>query len=371
MSVKPVLFSVFGGIGTLAGPIIGALILVPLSEMLDATFGASLPGLSGMVYGLALLLVITIFPSGLVPMFGRIATFIGRRLPRSITGPSSQVSRWLGAGPDEIPAGPGIPRRAIPAVTMPSPAGTRKPVNPPILEIMRVAKAFGGTRVLHNVTMEVGHHNIVGVIGPNGAGKTTLFNIINGFLRPDAGTIRLSGQEIAELRPSLIARAGVGRTFQTVRAFSGMSAIDNVLVAGLVRHRARAQALDAAWEALEEVALADRAPVPVGELTTGELRRLELARAMVTAGREGLLLLDEFLGGMMKTEGAVLLSALERWRARGGSVLAIEHTMRAMVGFVDRFVVLNFGEVIAEGQPSEIWKNRDVIAAYLGEKWVA
>jgi ABC-type branched-subunit amino acid transport system ATPase component len=106
-------------------------------------------------------------------------------------------------------------------------------------------------------------------------------------------------------------------------------------------------------------------------LTTGELRRLELARAMATAGEGGLLMLDEFLGGLTHTDSAVLLAALRRWRAQGGSVLAIEHTMRAMAGFVDRFVVLNFGEVIAEGIPEDIWRNRAVITAYLGEKWVA
>jgi len=144
-----------------------------------------------------------------------------------------------------------------------------------------------------------------------------------------------------------------------------------VLVAGLTRHRSRGEALEAAWDAIGEVALTGRAHTPVDGLTTGELRRLELARAMAAAGPQGLLMLDEFLGGMMKTDGAVLLAALQRWRARGGSVLAIEHTMRAMAGFVDRFVVLNFGEVIAEGEPDEIWRNREVVTAYLGEKWVA
>jgi ABC-type branched-subunit amino acid transport system ATPase component/ABC-type branched-subunit amino acid transport system permease subunit len=372
MSVKPVLFSVFGGIGALFGPILGAAILVPLSEALDAKFGASLPGLSGLVYGAALLLVITLFPGGLVPMLGRVWNFLAGRVPASLAGLVSAVGRRVSAHGENARPTTAVTSRAVPTVVTPIPdPGGRERANFPILVVDRVAKAFGGTRVLRDVTIELGVGDILGVIGPNGAGKTTLFNIINGFLRPDAGTIRLLGQDVTRARPSLIARAGIGRTFQSVRLFSGMSAIDNVLVAALTRHGDHREAMAAAWESLDEVALADRALAPVEGLTTGELRRLELARAMATAGSKGLLMLDEFLGGMMKTDGAVLLAALERWRARGGSVLAIEHTMRAMAGFVDRFVVLNFGEVIADGRPAEIWKNRDVVTAYLGEKWVA
>ncbi len=341
MSVKPVLFAVFGGIGTLAGPVVGAAILVPLSESLTATFGATLPGLSGLVYGAALLLVITLFPAGLVPVITRA---IATRLPRP---------------PQRHPA-------AIAPAPLPIPLA-----HSPILEINNVAKAFGGTRVLEKITISVAAGEILGVIGPNGAGKTTLFNIVNGFLPADAGSIRLSGHAITGARPSAIARAGLGRTFQTIRLFAGLSAIENVLVAALTRHAARSDALRAAWHALNEVGLTDAAVTPIDALTTGGLRRLELARAMATAGPGGLLMLDEFLGGLTKADSDALLAALLRWRQRGGSILAIEHTMRAMAGFVDRFVVLNFGEVIAEGTPEQIWGNRDVIAAYLGDKWVA
>ena len=363
MSVKPVLFSVFGGIGTLAGPVVGAAILVPLSEALDASFGVSLPGLSGMVYGAALLLVITRFPMGLVPVSKRAAAVLWGRLP--------PMARRRFAGPWDRPRLQAEPGLTLSIVTAESPAEIRRSEGAPILEIQQIFKAFGGTRVLNDVSISMARGEILGVIGPNGAGKTTLFNVVNGFLKPDSGSIKLLGRDVTNARPSLIARAGLGRTFQTVRVFSNMSALDNVLVAGLTRYSHRSQGLEASWRALDEVGLADRALIPVGGLTTGELRRLELARAMATAGPQGLLMLDEFLGGMMKTDGAVLLAALRRWRADGGSVLAIEHTMRAMAGFVDRFVVLDFGVVIAEGQPSEIWSNRAVITAYLGEKWVA
>jgi ABC-type branched-subunit amino acid transport system ATPase component/ABC-type branched-subunit amino acid transport system permease subunit len=355
MSVKPVLFSVFGGIGTLAGPVVGAAILVPLSEGLTATFGASLPGLSGLVYGLALLLVITLFPAGLVPVLTKAGRKIRIREQGGVPSPA--------AAPEASPV--------IRAADPPLQAADRRCGGGAILEINGITKAFGGTRVLLGVTMQVACGEILGVIGPNGAGKTTLFNVVNGFVRPDAGEIRLGGRDITRAKPSMVARAGLGRTFQTVRVFSNMSALENVHVAALTRHRLRSQALEAAWTALGEVGLEERAHVPVDGLTTGELRRLELARAMATAGTDGLLLLDEFLGGLTSADGAVLLAALRRWRDRGGSVVAIEHTMRAMAGFVDRFVVLNFGEVIAEGLPEEIWRNREVVKAYLGEKWVA
>ena len=348
MSVKPVLFSVFGGIGTLMGPVVGAAVLVPLSEALTAHFGASLPGLSGLVYGGSLLLVITLFPAGLVPV---ISGFVRRQMEggAAVRTISEHASALV---PDEA--------RVV-----------ALPGGPPILEVHDVSKAFGGTRVLVDVSFQVERGEILGVIGPNGAGKTTLFNIINGFLKSDAGRIRLSGQDVTLLRPSLIAQAGIGRTFQTARVFTNMSVIENVMVPAAVRCAHHAEAHDSAVHCLAEVGLSEQAHLPVDGLTTGELRRLELARAMATAGPRGLLLLDEFLGGLNAADSGVLLASLRRYRAGGGSVLAIEHTMRAMAGFVDRFVVLDFGKVIAQGLPEEIWRNREVVKAYLGDKWVA
>ena len=361
MSVKPVLFTVFGGIGTLAGPIVGTIILVPLSEHLTAAFGSSLPGLSGLVYGGALLLVITIFPAGLVPVItSAFAALRGKRSSRDVTAQATAGSppTIMTADAREQIVPPSSPDRAIPK-------------GGPILEIIGISKAFGGTKVLQNVTIRVPRGEILGVIGPNGAGKTTLFNIINGFLRPDNGAIVLGSRTMTNARPSSFAKAGLGRTFQTVRLFAGMSALENVLVAALTHHSAHREALRAAWQAIGEVRLSDRGTTLVTELTTGELRRLELARAIATVGQDGVLLLDEFLGGLTRADSIILLAALQRWRARGGTIVAIEHTMRAMAGFVDRFVVLNFGEVIAEGSPDEIWRNREVVRAYLGEKWVA
>jgi len=368
MSVKPVLMTVFGGIGTLAGPVLGAAILVPLSETLNATFGATLPSLSGLVYGAALLLVITLFPGGLVPFILSVA----KRVYRSgAPSAAAEVAAGVSSRSDATEQVKGGTEEDA-SHWMPS-QGRDTPVEPgaPILTIAQIAKAFGGTKVLHDVTMQVASREIVGIIGPNGAGKTTLFNIISGFVKPDAGSMQLHGTKTNDLRPSAIAALGLGRTFQTVRLFSGMTAIENVLVGALASCADREAASRVAWSAIEEVGLAGRALRKVDGLTTGELRRLELARAMAIAGQGGLLLLDEFLGGLTKEDSAALLEALIRWRKNGGSVLAIEHTMRAMADFVDRFVVLNFGKVIAQGSPEEILKNQDVIKAYLGDKWGA
>ena len=352
MSVKPVLFSVFGGIGTLLGPVIGAAILVPLSEWLTTVFGASLPGLSGLVYGGALLLVITLFPAGIVPVTVRLV----RGLRRQALSPA------LGAEP-----------QAVAETIRESPvACSEKAAAGPVLTVEGVRKSFGGTRVLLGVSFEVRTGEILGVIGPNGAGKTTLFNVINGYLRADGGRVMLRW-----------ARCDSGATIPHRPGRAGTNVPDRAGVRHDVGRRERpcgcagpwrqrhAEAQQAAWAALGEVGLGKVAHRPVDGLTTGEIRRLELARGLVTAGPTGLLLLDEFLGGLTAADGAVLLAALRRYRDRGGSVLAIEHTMRAMAGFVDRFVVLNFGEVIAEGPPASIWANRDVVKAYLGDKWVA
>ena len=286
--------------------------------------------------------MICLFPAGLVPVFGRLVS-----------------RRGTGAVPEAE-----VPPAAVAVVERPAAGGA-------ILAVSGICKAFGGTEVLRRVSFTMARGEILGVIGPNGAGKTTLFNIVNGFLRADAGSVRLDERDVTAARPFAVARAGMGRTFQTARLFTTMTVIENVLVPALVRQPDARTATEAAWAALAETGLSARGHAMVAGLTTGELRRLELARAMATAGPGGLLLLDEFLGGLTTADGAVLLSALRRWRERGGSVLAIEHTMRAMAGFVDRFVVLNFGEVIAEGTPEEIWANKTVVKAYLGDKWVA
>lgn len=355
MSVQPILFSVFGGVGLLAGPIIGAALLVPLSQLLSLHFGSSLPALSGLLYGVVLLAVIVLIPTGVLPALRTLASAIWRRSPARVKQHATRLirTRDVSAVSDEASSAPT--------------ELTRQPAGAEVLEIGHIRKSFGGTQVLRDVTFSVRAGEIVGVIGPNGAGKTTLFNMVSGFLESDGGVVTLDGKKLTGQRPYRIARRGIGRTFQTVRPFLGLSLAENVLVPAFIAHHDRTAATAAVWAALHEVELLDRAAMPASSLTTGELRRLELARAI--AGGARLLLLDEFLGGLSGTDATVLLNAITRWTANGGSVMAIEHTMRAMVGFVDRFVVLNYGEVIAQGTSQEISDDHNVIEAYLGERW--
>lgn len=347
-SVEPVIFTVFGGIGTLWGPLLGAAILHPLTYYLDTTLGGSFPGASGLLYGIALLIIILVFPQGL---FWGIRSAFRRRSPASR---ASAVAPPAMAHADAL------------SVTSGMAAAT---VGAPVLQIERVQKHFGGLHVLSDVTFEAQKGEILGVIGPNGAGKTTLFNLINGFIPVDGGRIIVNGTDVAGLRPHQVFAHGVGRTFQMVRDFKRLTVTENVMIPALARGRSRGRALQIADEALAEVGLAERAGVIVDQLTTGELRRMELARSM--CGESALFLLDEFLGGLGGQDAIAILDVIRRLRARGVTVIAIEHTMHAMTNLVDRFVVLNFGRIIATGTAKEVGENPEVIEAYLGKRWVA
>jgi branched-chain amino acid transport system permease protein len=219
------------------------------------------------------------------------------------------------------------------------------------------------------VTFEVNTGEILGVIGPNGAGKTTLFNILNGFIPPGKGSVRFEGRELIGKPAYEICLAGIGRTFQIVRPFAGLSVLRNVVVGAFAHQRNEAAAYAEAERALERVGLASRAPVLAGNLTTIELRLMELARALASGPK--LLLLDEILAGLGAGEVEHMLRAIAAIRREGVSIVIIEHTMHAMVRLADRLVVLDHGEVLATGDPATVINLPMVIEAYLGKKWAA
>ena len=234
-----------------------------------------------------------------------------------------------------------------------------------LLEVERVSKGFGGVRAVHDVSFTLAAGELVGIMGQNGSGKTTLFNLIAGALAPDGGSIRFHGREIGGLAPHRICARGIARTFQLVRPFAGLTALENVLVGRLYgRVPGRRAAAADAERLLALVGLEGRAATPAGRLTLIDRKRLELARALATAPE--LLLLDEFMAGLNPTETATAMALVRRLVADGLTVLMVEHIVWALMDLCRRLIVLSAGEKIAEGPPETVAADRNVVDVYLG-----
>ncbi|HEV8441629.1 MAG TPA: ABC transporter ATP-binding protein [Methylomirabilota bacterium] len=238
-----------------------------------------------------------------------------------------------------------------------------------LLTVSEVTKSFGGVVANRRVSFAVAAGELVGVIGPNGAGKSTLFDLITGFQRPDAGRVTFDGHDITALRPDRISHLGIARTFQKLRPFAGMTAIENVMIGAFHNTSDVGTARAAAQRALEAVGLGDRAHAHARGLSTGQRKRLELARALATRPR--LLLLDEVTGGVDQATVPGLIRLVRELHVTGLALVVIEHNMRVIMEISQRVVALQLGEVIADGPPAEIVRDRRVIDAYLGESWTA
>ena len=354
ISAQALILTLFGGVGTLWGAVIGAVTLVPLTEMLRAQLGHILPGIQGVIYGLVIMLVILLAPEG---VYWKVRDLLlARRKSAAAVAPATLKT---------LAPLPASPAQAGPARS----AAAASAGSGPLLEVRGLSKYFGGLKAVQDVSFNVMRGEILGIIGPNGAGKTTLFNVLNGILPPTAGEVTLAGEVVRGLQPNRLNHRGMGRTFQVARPFARMSVLHNVVVGAIAGTRSADDALARARDALATVGLAAKADAAVSELTNLELRLMELARAL--AGQPLLLLLDETLAGLGAREVEAMVQVIQRLPAAGHTVVIIEHTMHAMTRMATRFIVLNHGQVIAEGAPAAVMAHPDVIDAYLGKKWAA
>jgi branched-chain amino acid transport system permease protein len=353
VSSQALIVTMFGGVGTVWGAVIGSAILIPIAEILHSELGSYLPGIQGVIYGAAVTTVILVAPEGL---YWKVRDVLRKRKGGTIAPVRDMEAPNSGAP-------------SLASIERSEQQRTAAESGEVILEARGLSKQFGGLMAVDDVSFKVRKGMILGIIGPNGAGKTTAFNLLNGFFEPTAGEVLINGRNMAGLKPHEVCAAGVGRTFQIMRPFMRMSVAENVVVGAFVRASTDEEAYRLAQEAIEKVGLSAIANRIASELTSKELRLMELARAL--AGQPQLLLLDETLAGLGQSEAEELIVVLKRLAAEDITIVIIEHTMQAMVRLVDRFLVLNHGKVLTEGSPESIIRDKSVVEAYLGKKWSA
>jgi branched-chain amino acid transport system permease protein len=352
-----IIIIVAGGAGTVWGPILGAAILIPMTEVIRAQLGNTIPGFHMVVYGAVLMLVLLYLPDGFLSIFTRIKDWWIER----------QNSRG------QVPQKPG--RNISLSELFPHVKGISDELaqidtdknNHTILEITNLTRLFGGLRAVDDLTFDVKMGEIFGIIGPNGAGKTTTFNMIAGAIRPTSGTIKFKNDDITGLLPHIICNKGIARTFQITQSFPKLTALETVMVGSFLRYPNGAEAKKRALDILEVVSLLPKADILTENLTLADLKRLEIAKALATDPE--VVLLDEVIAGLTEVEIEEVVGLIKKINKETGiTIIMIEHVMHVIMSLCDRVLVLNFGEKIAEGTSVEVTSNPQVIEAYLGQK---
>ena len=320
ISVQIVLVAMLGGASTVLGPVVGAAILIPLSEYSRAWLGYKGTGVDMIIYG-ALITVISMYqPNG---VWGAITNLVRRE----------QMSASL------------------------------------LLDVQGVSKYFGGLQANEDVSFQVNQGEIVSIIGPNGAGKSTLFSCITGFHRLDKGRVLFKGQDITNRKPHMIGKLGIVRTFQIVQVISDMTVLENVMTGGFLRHTRVNDVRRKAEEVLAFTGLMEKRNYNALALSVSDKKRLEVSMAL--AMEPELLMLDESMAGLTPVELREMIELIRKVRERGITVVVVEHVMEAVMELSDRVIVLNSGRKIVEGSPKEVVANPEVIRAYLGEGYNA
>lgn len=348
LSIQVAMFALIGGLGTVFGPLVGTVLVLPIAELARGWLSDVGNGFHGLVYGVVLVIVVLTIPKGLVGRFG------------------ASFSQWV----DSLPGG----RRIDAPVTEDVATIAVEPAQPQdkaILVATGLNLYFGGLHATNDVSIRLNQGEILGVIGPNGAGKTTVFNQLSGFLRPHSGEIKVlmpDGSWAMPKTPEEFARAGIGRTFQIAQPFADLSVLENIMIGAFMHTSSPEEAGKLARKVAALTDLTGLLQTRARNLTVGGMKRLEMARALATQPR--VLLLDEVLAGLNPADVSRAIGIIRRVRDSGVSVLMIEHIMQAVMQLSDRVVVINTGSVLCEGKPQEVVSDPRVIEAYLGKEYV-
>jgi branched-chain amino acid transport system permease protein len=349
LSIQVAMFALIGGLGTVFGPLVGTVLVLPIAELARGWLSEVGNGFHGLVYGIVLVIVVLTIPKGLVGRFG------------------ASFSKWV----DRLPGGSRDSTNLTVTQDLFVPAvRTVGSARAPILVSSKLNLYFGGLHATNDVSITLNEGEILGVIGPNGAGKTTVFNQLSGFLQPSSGEIKVrqpNGEWRTPKTPEEFARAGIGRTFQIAQPFADLSVLENIMLGSFMHTSSPREAAVLARKVAQLTDLSGLLETRARNLTTGGMKRLEMARALATQPR--VLLLDEVLAGLNPTDVAKAVEIIRRVRDSGVSVLMIEHIMQAVVQLSDRIVVLNSGRMLCEGIPAEVMANPSVIEAYLGKDY--